>query len=224
VTDLFGPRFFERLDDTPDAAFYLPDRFVTHIDDAAIAAVGALYEELGIGGRVLDLMASWVSHFAMPPERLTVLGMNERELRANGAAAEHVVHDLNADPSLPFPDGAFDEAVCCVSVDYLVRPLEVFAEVARVLVPGGRFVVTFSNRCFPQKAIRGWLATDDAGHVSIVRRYFERSGGFGPPSADLRTDAYAGGDPLYAVWAARRPARPGAPPRPPAAARARPGA
>ncbi len=205
MTGAFPPGFFDRHDDGPDTAFYGPPRLVTHIDDGAIAAVGGLYEELGIAGRVLDLMASWVSHFPVPPDDLVVLGMNERELRANGAARDHVVHDLNADPALPFDDGSFDDAVCCVSVDYLVRPLEVFAEVARVLKPGGRFVCTFSNRCFPTKAIRGWLATDDAGHVRIVRRYFELTAGFGPPSSDLRTDPHAAGDPLYAVWAAVRP-------------------
>ncbi len=78
-------------------------------------------------------------------------------------ADERVVHDLNADPTLPFADESFDDVVCCVSVDYLTRPVEVFADVARVLRPGGRFVTTFSNRCFPTKAIRGWLANDDAG-------------------------------------------------------------
>ena len=58
-------------------------RFVTHIDEGAIAAVGALYEELGIDGEVLDLMSSWVSHFRRSPRRLTVLGMNRTELDAN---------------------------------------------------------------------------------------------------------------------------------------------
>ncbi len=223
MTEPFPRGFFDRHDDGPDTAFYAPPRLVTHIDDGAIAAVGELYEELTIAGRVLDVMSSWVSHFVVPPEDLVVLGMNEAELRANGAARGHVVHDLNADPSLPFEDASFDDAVCCVSVDYLVRPLEVFAEVARVLRPGGRFVCTFSNRCFPTKAIRGWLETDDAGHVRIVRRYFELTDGFGPPSSDLRTDPHAAGDPLYAVWAARSWPR-GGPRRPSGAGRARPGA
>jgi hypothetical protein len=35
---------------------------VTHIDDAAIRAVGALYEELELRGAVPhDLMSSWIS-------------------------------------------------------------------------------------------------------------------------------------------------------------------
>jgi len=130
--------------------------------------------------------------------------MNDRELLANPMAAERVVHDLNADSRLPFDDETFDDAVCCVSVDYLTRPVEVFAEVARVLRPGGRFVTTFSNRVFPSKAIRGWLANDDEGRVAIVGEYFARSGAFEPATSERRTAIGWRGDPLFAVWATRR--------------------
>ena len=58
---------FARMDPSPDAEFYADPRFVTHIDDAAIAAVTQAYRErLPPGGAVLDLMSSWVSH--LPPE------------------------------------------------------------------------------------------------------------------------------------------------------------
>ena len=178
-------------------------RLVTHIDDGAIAAVGDLYDELSIDGHVLDLMSSRVSHFHTPPAHLTVLGMNDHELQANTAAADRVVHDLNTDPTLPFDDDTFDAVVCCVSVDYLIRPIEVFREVRRVLRPGGPFVCTFSNRLFPTKAIRGWLATDDEQHCAIVAEYFRRSGGWTGPVAQLRTPTDGRGDPLYAVYARR---------------------
>jgi len=148
-------------------------------------------------------MASWVSHFPTAPARLTVLGMNADELAANSQASESVVHDLNADPTLPFADEAFDAAVCCVSVDYLTRPVEVFAEVRRVLRPGGLFACTFSNRCFPTKAIRGWLATDDAQHGAIVSEYFRLAGGWEPATTQRRTLPDHHGDPLWAVWSRR---------------------
>jgi SAM-dependent methyltransferase len=199
----FPPGFFDRADQATDVEFYAPTRLVTHIDDGAIAAVGALYEELGIGGEVLDLMGSWVSHFGQTPERLTVLGMNAAELAANPAATATVVHDLNAEPRLAFPDDAFDAAVCCVSVDYLTRPVEVFADVARVVRPGGVFATTFSNRCFPTKAIRGWLHATDEQHCEIVAEYFRRSGGWDEPIVQRRTPADHRGDPLFAVWAYR---------------------
>ena len=210
----FPEGFFDRIDASPDARFYSMARFVTHIDDAAIAAVGALYDALGIRGDVLDLMGSWVSHFRVAPARLTVLGMNEAELAANPAATATIVHDLNADPVLPFDDGAFDAVVCCVSVDYLLRPVEVFRDVGRVLRPGGPFVCTFSNRLFPTKAIRGWLAASDQGRAEIVAAYFRESGGWDEPTIDRRTPPDQRGDPLFAVWAYRSPCRAGLGPAP----------
>ena len=87
-----------------------------------------------------------------------------------------------------------------MSVDYLTRPVEVFRDVARVLRPGGPFVCTFSNRCFPTKAIRGWLYSSDEQHCEIVAEYFRRSGAFQEPVIDRRTPADHRGDPLFAVW------------------------
>jgi len=197
----FTPGFFDRADPSGDAEFYAWPRLVTHIDDGAIAAVGALYDELGIAGEVLDLMASWVSHFRQAPARLTALGMNAEELAANPQARETLVHDLNSDPRIPLADDSFDAAVCCVSVDYLTRPLEVFADVARVVRRGGPFVCTFSNRCFPTKAIRGWLYSTDEQHGAIVASYFRVSGAWTEPVVERRTPPLHPGDPLYGVWA-----------------------
>jgi SAM-dependent methyltransferase len=201
----FPPDFFTRADDGPDDQFYEFDRFVTHIDDRAIAAVGGLYEHLGLDGRVLDLMSSWISHFREPPRELVALGMNERELAANQAATSYVVHDLNTTPRLPFDDACFEAVTCCVSVDYLVQPIPVFAEARRVLVPGGVMVNTFSNRCFPTKAIRGWLANTEEDRCRIVTEYFHHSGGWNEPQVALCTPPNTPGDPLYAVWATTAP-------------------
>ncbi|MCW2527928.1 MAG: methyltransferase type 11 [Pseudonocardiales bacterium] len=212
----FPDWFYTRQDSSPDAVFYAPRRLVTHIDDAAIDAVGALYEQLGVDGsageprRVLDLMSSWVSHLRVAPKELVVLGMNREELAANPMATERVLQDLNDNPTLPFPASDFDAALCCVSIDYLSRPVPVLAEVARVLRPDAPLIITFSNRCFPTKAVRGWLAADDSGRASIVARYLELAGGFTTAEVSLRTPATAEdgrryrGDPLYAVVARRR--------------------
>lgn len=204
----FDERFFERSDPSSDGLFYAQPRLVTHIDDGAIEAVGEIYDSLGIDGRVLDLMSSWISHFTNPPEELITLGRNGFELARNEAAVGGVVADLNDHPSLPFADDSFDHVVCAVSVDYLSRPLEVFDEVARVLEPGGIFCHVFSNRLFPTKAIRGWLEASEEERVSICAEYFRRSGparpgvlsseGWNEPEATVR---HIGADPLYAVWA-----------------------
>jgi len=203
--DLFPAGFFARSDESPDDAFYAYDRFVTHIDDRAIATVGRLYRHLGLGGpdrpRVLDLMSSWISHFLDQPDELVTLGMNERELQANQQATSYVVHDLNSDPVLPFDDNRFDAATCCVSIDYLVRPIDVVRDLARVVRPSGTVALTFSNRCFPTKVIRGWLAITEEQRCDLVTRYFELAGGYDQPSAALLTPPGPPGDPLYAVWA-----------------------
>jgi SAM-dependent methyltransferase len=198
----FPTGFFGRADEFDDAIFYEPLRMVAHIDDGAIGAVTSLYDELKINGRVLDLMGSWISHFDAPPAELSVLGMNLTELQANPMASSVHTHDLNVSPALPFADHHFDDVVCAVSVDYLTRPVEVFAEVCRVLKPGGRFVCTFSNRCFPTKAIRGWLIATEHQRCEIVAKYFELADGYTPAVTENRTGTVPG-DPLYAVWATK---------------------
>jgi SAM-dependent methyltransferase len=129
--------------------------------------------------------------------------MSDPEVRANPVAAQCIVHDLNADPTIPLPSASVDDVVCCVSVDYLTRPVEVFRDVARVLRPGGRFVCTFSNRVFPTKAVIGWLRASEDDRLAIVAEYFRRSRAFEPPIIARRTPPHHTGDPLYAVWATR---------------------
>jgi hypothetical protein len=142
--DGWPPGFFDRQDPGDDANFYVRPRLVTHIDDGAIAAVGELYDELGVpDGRGLDLMSSWVSHLSRKPTGgLIALGMNTVELQANPMADQIVVQDLNLDPRLPFDDMSLDAVVCCVSTDYLIHPVE-------VLRPGGVVVLTFQQPVFP---------------------------------------------------------------------------
>jgi SAM-dependent methyltransferase len=207
VTDereaLFPDGFFDRMDSFDDAQFYEPTRLVTHIDAGAIAAVSALYDELGIcDGDVLDLASSWISHLPRAPKSLCAIGMNATELARNAMATSFFVHDLNIDPTVPVTSDSFDSALCCVSIDYLIHPMLVLDELARVVRPGGQLVITFSNRCFPTKAIAGWLNSDDATHVAIVRAFIEQSNGWGEPTS-RRCPTPPGGDPLFAVTATR---------------------
>jgi SAM-dependent methyltransferase len=191
-----------RMDEAPDEEFYRTPRLVTHIDEGAIAAVAQLYREFfPPGGAVLDLMSSWISH--LPPEveygRVVGLGMNEVELRENPRLDAYVIQDLNRNPSLPFGDGEFDGAGICVSVDYLTQPVEVLREVGRVLKVGSPLVVTFSNRCFPTKAVAIWQRLDDGGHVRLVEGYLREAGNFENIRGLDRSPRRMFSDPLYAV-------------------------
>ncbi|HEY3916170.1 MAG TPA: methyltransferase domain-containing protein [Stellaceae bacterium] len=195
------PQAFTKEDPAPDPLFYTSPRFVTHIDERAVAAVTALYRALfPAGGTILDLMGSWVAH--LPPEidygEVVGHGMNEDELKANPRYTRWFVQDLNADPILPLADAAIDAAAICVSVQYLQHPVAVFAEVKRVLKPGGLIAITFSNRCFPTKAVAIWLGLPMGQHDRLVGLYLERAGFTAletltliPPGLDQ--------DPLWAV-------------------------
>ncbi len=197
---------FDKQDRSPDTAFYVQPRLVTHIDDAAIAAVTNIYREvLPAGGAVLDLMSSWVSHLPADVAYASVVGhgMNARELAANPRLSRWFVQDLNAEPALPLDTGAFDGAGLCVSVQYLQRPVEVLREVARALRPDAPLVVSFSNRCFPTKAVAIWQALPGPEQQRLVAAYL-RAAGFAATEARAFTPRR--GDPLWTVIGRAAPA------------------
>jgi SAM-dependent methyltransferase len=207
---------FSRLDDSSDSRFYETDRFVNHLDSLALSTVQHLIGKLNIEENpvILDLMAGWDSHIpdALKASDVVGLGLNENELKKNKKLTRYVLHDLNQDPHLPFPDSAFDVVLNTVSVDYMTQPMDVFKEVGRILKPGGLFLVIFSNRMFPQKAVKIWRESDENERVILVNDFFDRSGAFettshfaskGKPRP--KDDKYAGetpvSDPIYAVYA-----------------------
>jgi len=199
------PEFFWRLDESDDELFYLTPRFVVHIDDAAIRTVGEIYlNRLPRSGAILDLMSSWRSHLPseLKPARLVGLGLNRSEMADNPALTEIVTHNLNRTPQLPFDDGSFDGAVLTVSVQYLIHPLEVFAGVGRVLKSGAPFIVTFSNRMFPTKAVAIWANASEQQRVDLVIYYFTQSAAFEKIEVIDRSSGAT--DPLWAVLGYRK--------------------
>ncbi|XP_009603766.1 uncharacterized protein [Nicotiana tomentosiformis] len=203
----FRDEDFQRFDESPDTLFYEMPRFVTHIDDQAIAALTKYYSEVlppsnAPGVAILDMCSSWVSHYpaGYKQERIVGMGLNEEELKRNPVLTEYVVQDLNNNPKLPFGDNTFDVITNVVSVDYLTKPLDVFKEMSRVLKPGGLAIMSFSNRCFFTKAISIWTSTGDADHVMIVGSYFHYAGGFEPPQAVDISPNPGRSDPMYIVY------------------------
>lgn len=179
LPDEIGTNHLDRQDKTSDFRFYDNPRFVTHIDDGAILALTEYYKKnLKESWTLLDLCSSWISH--LPQEykfnQVVGLGMNQKELEANKRLDKFHVHDLNKNPNMDmFPDNTFDAVLCTVSVDYLIKPVAIFQEVYRSLKPGGRFVVSFSNRMFPTKVIKAWGLTGDPTHIFMVTFYFQES-------------------------------------------------
>jgi SAM-dependent methyltransferase len=199
IADL-PPWAFDKDDPGDDAAFYAEARLTTHIDDAAIAALTGFYRAaLPAGGVVLDLMSSCVSHLPHDVAFAEVIGhgMNATELAANPRLTRWFLHDLNREPALPLDSASVDAAMICVGIQYLQNPVPVLTDVARVLKPGAPLVISFSNRCFPTKAVAVWLRLDDAGHATLVELYLAEAG-----YADIQRHVLADGrrsDPLIAV-------------------------
>ena len=122
----FPSDFYQREDEQDDRFFYIEPRLVVHIDDGAIAAVSSLFQSLiPPDSVVLDLMSSCRSHWPQghPKQRLVGLGLNSREMVENPDLDEHLIHNVNEAPVLPFEDNAFDAVVITVSVQYLTSPI-----------------------------------------------------------------------------------------------------
>ncbi len=195
----FPENFFQRLDESADENFYRQPRFVTHIDDSTISNLTEFYrEQIAPGSRVLDLMSSWISHLPEDVEYAHVygLGMNTDELQANPRLNDYCVQNLNDSPALPFADNAFDAVLIAVSIQYLIKPLEVMAEICRCLTQGGQCVVGMSHRLFPTKAIHAFQVLPPHDRCQIVATYMQKSG---MTEIEVFDRSPTSGDPLWIV-------------------------
>ncbi|MFO7750887.1 MAG: methyltransferase domain-containing protein [Desulfobacteraceae bacterium] len=213
VTQPFINLDFSRRDQQNDTCFYDTDRFVNHIDTRAGNNLSHIYGTMvSDSEQILDLMAGWASH--LPEERhfahVQGLGMNANEMTTNPRLTENTVHNLNETPELPFEDNCFDKVVCSLSVEYLIHPVAVFAQVARVLKPDGKFLVGFSNRWFPEKTVLGWEKLHDFERMGLVTSYFLQSQrfqelktfsvrGYPRPPSDRYARQMIFSDPIYVV-------------------------
>jgi SAM-dependent methyltransferase len=192
--------------------FYATPRLAGHLDTSAQVAWQHFHGEfLRPGLSVLDLMASHDSHLPASPDLATVvgLGMNAVELDANLRLSERHVHNLNTDAQLPYADGRFDLAICSLSIEYLQRPVAVLQDLRRCLKPGGRCILSFSERWFPPKAVTPWASLAPFARVAWVLRHLRDAGfvdletysrrGKPRPPEDKYARQTALSDPLYAV-------------------------
>lgn len=201
------PADFKRIDESDDLEFYPVEqpKLVYHVDEGAVAALTNYYKKsIAPGSEILDICSSWVSHYPLEfPSTMKAIvgtGINERELRANAQLGKYVQRDLNTQPTLPFADASFDVVTCVVSVDYLNKPLEVLSEVKRVLRPGGKVILSQSNRLFFTKAVRMWLALGDEGHLELIGQYLKYAGFDKRPRAfDISAKGPGAKDPMYIV-------------------------
>ena len=179
-TDFYANGAFKRIDETDDARFYEMDRLVNHIDSTASAVIAEFYSKsLEPGMQILDLMSSWQSHLPKDIDKLDVtgLGMNSNEMSANPRLTHHVIHDLNMNGHLPFEDNSFDATTCSLSIEYLTAPLSIMREMVRVTRPGGKLLVSFSDRWFPPKAIAIWQELHSFERLGMALDFFLKTDG-----------------------------------------------
>jgi SAM-dependent methyltransferase len=208
----FIPEDFFRTDNNDDGWFYTVPKLVYHIDEPAVAALTQYYRNnIKPGSKILDICSSWVSHYPLEfPETMKEIcatGMSPLELQFNDQlTGGYAATDLNVETKLPYPDSSFDVVTCVVSIDYLVHPIEILKEVHRVLRPGGKMIISQSNRCFPTKAIAMWLNMNDRQHLELINGYFQYAGGFNPRNAfDITATLPDSGyrDPMFIVEAVK---------------------
>ena len=200
----------DKLDPTNDSLFYDQPRFVTHVDEGFIGQLRELYrQKLPAQGRIFDIMSSWVSHLPEEMEFAHVEGhgLNAAELAKNPRLNHYFVQNLNQNQKLPLADADFDAVINCVSVQYLQQPEAIFAEVHRILKPGGVAIFSFSNRMFYQKAIAAWRDGSEGDRVDLVKDYFQSVPGFSTPEIIAKKSLggllpwFGSGDPFYVVLA-----------------------
>jgi len=97
----------------------------------------------------------------------------------------------------------------------MVQPFMVFSEIARILKPGGRFILTFSRPQHASKTIRIWEGCHEFERPGIMLEYFLRDGLFNDlhswsmrglvrPADDKQSSAQETADPLHAIWGSKR--------------------
>ena len=212
-TDFYNSYPFQRVKEGKDSIFYSKPRFINHLDDSAIKNVKSLYSKyLKKNIKILDLMSSWESHLPDFYEigKITGLGMNEDEMKSNKNLSNFVVHDLNLETHLPFRENEFDAVICTSSIEYLIKPLEVAREVARIIKPEGKFITIFSDRWFPGKEISLWADMHQFERVGFVLDIYLKCGmfknlktesirGFPRPVSDKYIKKIATSDPIFLV-------------------------
>ncbi|CAJ1361201.1 unnamed protein product, partial [Effrenium voratum] len=203
---------FLRMDERPDVVFHEQPKLVQHLDENSLhhltKVYDAIFKALPDDFAVLDLCSSWVSHYPEDVRRasqVAVHGLNMAELHANPQATERHVQDLNSEAALPWAAGSFDLVTLALSVQYLTNPRAVFAEMQRVLKPGGMAVVAFSHRCFIEKAVKVWAedTSNGEGQAHLICQYFQHGPKNGWEKVATADVSPTHGDPLWLVTAVK---------------------
>jgi len=172
---------FARKIEEDDGLFYDAIETTIPVDQVAIEQLQQFYREhISDNSSVLDLMAATESYL---PETLknidlTGLGVKEDDLNSNKQLNHSILHNINTQPELPFKEETFDAVICSFGIEYITQPIKIFEQVARILKPGGVFLVAFSDRFFDKKAIALWDDLHSFERMGLVLEYFRQTDQF----------------------------------------------
>ena len=109
------------------------------------------------------------------------------DLNGPGETGDHSSGPWRLDGPLDGSPGAgpvllpasFDVVTCHASIQYLAHAPRALRSAARLLRPGGALVLTWSDRCFPTKALSAWTGNSAYGRMGLVAEYVAAAGGPG---------------------------------------------
>ena len=134
----------------PDVEFH-QNRYARELDGAVRS--GCRWLDIGAGKRVhWGWLGASEEKLVSRAEYMVGCDMLPGPLATNRLVTSGVAADAG---HLPFADESFDLVTANMVLEHLPDPVSVFAEVARVLMPGGRFVFVTPNRRHPAV----WLAS-----------------------------------------------------------------
>lgn len=166
-----------------DPFYHSAPRFVHALDDAARESLLSAYSEafndaaalaVELGGRdaeatALDLCAAWSHGWPTSPlvARGVGIGLCPGELERAGFDEYHELDIcLNA---LPLENDSVHIITLNCGIPYLTNPSYVCEEAARVLVPGGTFLISFSDHIVaPERATKEWIRWNDGQRVRAI--------------------------------------------------------
>ncbi len=211
---------FSRIDESDDVAFFSSPDFSPFWDNTALGLVSSLYNDLlSDGMQVLDLMAgahSPLQNSNLQLASLSCAGLNPQELDANPICTQRDQINVNEPDALEiYQQDQFDAVLIHAAIEYVTQPDHLMDQIARILKPGGRIIISFSNRSVTEKAVHIWTELHEFERPALVLSYLQHSNAFCKfnsfsmrglfrPEDDLLSDRLLYSDPVYAIWADKK--------------------
>ena len=161
----------------------------TYLDPAHDIA-GRSILEIGCGR---GEFACWLASFSPGPYRLVAADFSHAAVErgkvvAQGLGIENIQWERADIQSIPFETGCFDTVISCETIEHVPNPRRAVQELARVLKPGGKLVLTTPNyfgsfgvyraylRCVGRPYTEAGQPINNVVLLPLTRRWVTRAG------------------------------------------------